>query len=298
MGRGSGDWLFRRPGSRYRVSGRGGRQISRTLQLGQSPGGVVHLRHCQAEPVPQEPEPFGAGPGDRPLQLPPVDGISRGGGGARHGCRARCGRAAWVFIIWCIWCGMIPVHCERQGWDGDHRRCPCEDSVHCIAFLGRQYSRNCRMLMPELIWHGIISCPLSSVRFQNSFAPANAEFCTRGRYGQKRYRPGDLSECGHDSTAAVHSWKCAAGIKRMRDFAVPSVSPLGGRGRIERCGNTPGERAITRFAAQTRSRPPVNLQRPRTAGTKRDGTGPMSCAPKLVPPGSRPASNGYRSVRW
>ena len=27
--------------------------------------------------------------------------------------------------------------------------------------------------------------------------------------------------------------------------------------RIESCGKTPGERAITRFAAQTRSRPPV-----------------------------------------
>ena len=187
MGRGSGDWLFRRPGSRYRVSGRGGRQISRTLQLGQSPGGVVHLRHCQAEPVPQEPEPFGAGPGDRPLQLPPVDGISRAGGGARRGCRTRCGRAAWVFITWC---GMIPVHCERQGRDGDHRRCPCEDSVHCIAFLERQYSRNCRMLMPELIWHGTISCPLSSVHFRKSFVPANQSSARRRRYGQKRHRPG------------------------------------------------------------------------------------------------------------
>jgi len=186
VGRGSSDWLIRRPGSRRRVSGRGGRQISRALQLGQSPGGVVHLRHRQAEPVPQEPEPFGAGPGDRPLQLPPVDGM--GGGGARRGCRTRCGRAAWVFIIWC---GMIPVHCERQCGDRHHRRCPCEDSVHCIAFLERQYSRNCRMLMPELIWHGTISCPLSSVRFQNSFAPANAEFCSA-----RALRPETLSARG------------------------------------------------------------------------------------------------------
>jgi len=239
VGRGSSDWLIRRPGSRYRVSGRGGRQVSRALQLGQSPGGVVHLCHRQAEPVPQEPEPFGAGPGDRPLQLPPVDGISRAGGGARRGCRARCGRAAWVFVIWC---GMTPVHCERQDRDGRHRRCPGEDSVHCVAFLERQYSRNCRMLMPELIWHGTICCPLSSARFRNSFAPANAEFCTARALRPETPSARDLSECGHDSTAAVHSGKCAAGIKRMRDFAVPSVSPLGRRGRIERCGKTPGER--------------------------------------------------------
>ena len=216
MGRGSSDWLIRRPGSRRRVSGRGGRQISRALQLGQSPGGVVHLRHRQAEPVPQEPEPFGAGPGDRPLQLPPVDGM--GGGGARRGCRTRCGRAAWVFIIWC---GMIPVHCERQCGDRHHRRCPCEDSVHCIAFLERQYSRNCRMLMPELIWHGTICCPLSSARFRNSFAPANAEFCTANALRPETPSARDYRNAGHDSTTAVHSGKCAAGIKRMRGFRRP-----------------------------------------------------------------------------
>ena len=227
MGRGSSDWLIRRPGSRRRVSGRGGRQISRALQLGQSPGGVVHLRHRQAEPVPQEPEPFGTGPGDRPLQLPPVDGIRRAGGEARRGCRTRCGRAAGVFIIWC---GMVPVHCERQRRDRHHRRCPCEDSVHCIAFLERQYSRNCRMLMPELIWHGIISCPLLSSASGIPSHRRTHSSARRRRYGQKRHRPGDLSECGHDNTAAVHSGKCAAGIKRMRDFAVPSVSPLGRRG--------------------------------------------------------------------
>ena len=185
MGRGSRDWLVRRPGSRYHVGGRGGRQISRALQLGQSPGGVVHLRHRQAEPVPQEPEPFGAGPGDRPLQLPPVDGM--GGGGARRGCRTRCGRTARVFIIWC---GMIPVRCERQGRNGHHRRCPCEDSVHCIAFLERRYSRNCRMLMPELIWHGTISCPPSSVRFRNFSRLRTQSSARRRRYGQKRHRPG------------------------------------------------------------------------------------------------------------
>ena len=113
--------------------------------------------------------------------------------------------------------------------------------------------------MPELIWHGTICCPLSSARFRNSFAPANAEFCTARALRPETPSARDLSECVHGSTAAVHSGKCAAGIKSMRDFAVPSVSPLGRRGRIERCGKTPGERAITRFAAQTRSRPPVNV---------------------------------------
>ena len=193
MGRGSRDWLVRRPGSRYHVGGRGGRQISRALQLGQSPGGVVHLCHRQAEPVPQEPEPFGAGPGNRPLQLPPVDGISRARGGARCGCRTRCGRTARVFIIWC---GMIPVRYERQGRNGHHRRCPCEDSVHCIAFLERQYSRNCRMLMPELIWHGIISCPLLSSASGIPSHRRTQSSARRMRYGQKRHRPGTIGMRG------------------------------------------------------------------------------------------------------
>src|SRR6185437_14893137 len=68
-----------------------------------------HLRYRQAEPVPQAAEPFAAGPGDRLLQLPPVDEISRaGGGGAGHGCRIRCGQAVWALLIWR---GTIPGHC-------------------------------------------------------------------------------------------------------------------------------------------------------------------------------------------
>jgi len=77
------------------------------LQLYRAPGGVVHLRYGQAEPVPQAPQPFAAGPGDRLLQLPPGDEISRAGGGARYGCHVWCGQAAWVFMIW--W-GRVPVH--------------------------------------------------------------------------------------------------------------------------------------------------------------------------------------------
>jgi hypothetical protein len=79
-------------------------------RIGYSLGGVVHLGYGQAEPVPQEPEPFAAGPGDRLLQLPPVDEISRAGGGAHCGRHVRSGRAAWVFIIWCgmpVYCGLL-----------------------------------------------------------------------------------------------------------------------------------------------------------------------------------------------
>src|SRR6266568_3368385 len=85
------------------------------LQLDRPPGGVVHLRYGQAEPVPQAAEPFAAGPGDRLLQLPPADEISRAGDGARHGCPIRCGQAAWVFMIWCR---KIPVHrgLPRVAW--------------------------------------------------------------------------------------------------------------------------------------------------------------------------------------
>lgn len=81
------------------------------LQLDGPPGGIVHLRYRQAEPVPQAPEPFAAGPGDRLFQLPPVDGFGRAGGGAGHGCRTRRGQVAWVLLI----CGRIPGHCVLLG---------------------------------------------------------------------------------------------------------------------------------------------------------------------------------------
>src|SRR5580700_5354573 len=70
----------------------------RCLQLDHPPGGVVHLRYGQAEPVPKAAEPFAAGPGDRLLQLPPMDEIIRAGGPALP---TWCGRAAWVFMICC-----------------------------------------------------------------------------------------------------------------------------------------------------------------------------------------------------
>jgi hypothetical protein len=82
------------------------------LQLDYSPGGVVHLGYGQAEPVPQAAEPFAAGPGDRLLQLPPVDEISRAGGGARRGCPVRCGPAGWVLLVWC---GRMRGHCGLLG---------------------------------------------------------------------------------------------------------------------------------------------------------------------------------------
>src|SRR6266566_4830838 len=89
----------------------------RCLQLDHPPGGVVHLRYGQAEPVPQAAEPFAAGPGDRLLQLPPADETSRAGDGAGHGCPIRCGQAAWVFMIWCR---KILVHrgLPRVAWPG------------------------------------------------------------------------------------------------------------------------------------------------------------------------------------
>ena len=69
------------------------------LQFDHPPGGVVHLCHGQAEPVPQALESFAAGPGDQLLQLPPVGEVSRTGGGARHGCGIGCGQVAWALLI-------------------------------------------------------------------------------------------------------------------------------------------------------------------------------------------------------
>src|SRR5205814_5542784 len=71
------------------------------LHLDDPPGGVVHLRYRQPEPVPQALEPFAAGPGDRLLQLPPVEEVSRAGGGARRGRDVEWGRAAWAPMLWC-----------------------------------------------------------------------------------------------------------------------------------------------------------------------------------------------------
>src|SRR6516162_7067496 len=84
------------------------------LHLDHPPGGAVHLRHRQAEPVPQAPEPFAAGPGDRLLQLPLVDAIRRAAGGARRGAAdlradlrlVQCGQAVGALI----WCRMIAGH--------------------------------------------------------------------------------------------------------------------------------------------------------------------------------------------
>jgi hypothetical protein len=78
------------------------------LQLDHPPGRVVHLRYGQAEPVPKAPEPFAAGPGDRLLQLAPVDEVWRARGGAGHGWRRWCGLAVRAFVI-CWWLPLVIV---------------------------------------------------------------------------------------------------------------------------------------------------------------------------------------------
>ena len=126
------------------------------LQLDHSPGGAVHLRHRQTEPVPQAPEPFAARPRDRLLQLPPTDKVSRAGGGARHGCRIRCGRAARVFIIWCR---RLSVHCGLLGgWAGLRRAaCLVAEAVELSGAEDRGWlhCRGRRRCSPRTIGHKI-----------------------------------------------------------------------------------------------------------------------------------------------
>jgi hypothetical protein len=78
------------------------------LQLDRSPGGVVHLRYRQAEPVPQAPEPFAAGPGKPTFPAAAGGRAQQSRGGAGRGGHIRHGRAAWALMIWCR---MIPAHC-------------------------------------------------------------------------------------------------------------------------------------------------------------------------------------------
>ena len=107
-GLGSGDWLIGRPGPRYRISVWGGRRRSR------APAARPFAGWRSSSPL----QSGGAGTTGtgavrgrtrRPTSpLPPMDGISRAGGGARRGCRTRCGQVAWALMIWC---GTIPAHC-------------------------------------------------------------------------------------------------------------------------------------------------------------------------------------------
>jgi hypothetical protein len=69
------------------------------LQLDYPSRRVVHLRYCQAEPVPKASQPFTAGPGDRLLQLPPVDEVGWVRGAPRHPGRGWSGPLAWGWAI-------------------------------------------------------------------------------------------------------------------------------------------------------------------------------------------------------
>ena len=123
-GLGSSDWLIRLPGPGTAsvagvVVGDPGR-----LQLDHSPGGVVHLRYRQAEPVPQAPEPFAAGPGDRLLQLLPVRrsagpgaglAMAVSGAGRPPGCSSGMGRFRGIVVSLVAWPGFAgPSGCCRK----------------------------------------------------------------------------------------------------------------------------------------------------------------------------------------
>jgi hypothetical protein len=108
------------------------------LKLEYSPGGVVHIRVRQAEPVPQAPEPFAAGPGDRLFQLPSLDEIGRAVDGAGRGRGIRYRQAAWALIIWREG---IPGHCGLLGDLAGLRRvaCWCAIIVNSDRLVRRRY---------------------------------------------------------------------------------------------------------------------------------------------------------------
>jgi hypothetical protein len=78
------------------------------LQLDHAPGGVVHLRDCQAEPVPQKPQPFAAGPAAHLLQAPHLKLISDA---VRWACRVRCFLREPLNRLFVIWYRMVLPHC-------------------------------------------------------------------------------------------------------------------------------------------------------------------------------------------
>jgi hypothetical protein len=98
VGRGSGDWLIRRPGPRYRVSGRGGRQISR------APAARPFAGWQTSSPLPSG-EAGTTGTGAvrgrtrRPTSSAAAGGRDQPSRGPRRGCRTRCARVAWALVI-------------------------------------------------------------------------------------------------------------------------------------------------------------------------------------------------------
>lgn len=78
------------------------------LQLDHPPGGVVHLRYRQAEPVPQKPQPLTAGPAAHPLQAPHLKLISEA---VRWACRGRRFLCEPLNRLFVIWYRMVLVHC-------------------------------------------------------------------------------------------------------------------------------------------------------------------------------------------
>jgi hypothetical protein len=87
-----------RPGSPGWAWGRRWWSRQAGLQLDQAAGGVVHLLHGQAEPVPGHPQPLVAGPAAGLLHTPQLEVLGWAWGGGRGGLTAGAG-LAWCRVV-------------------------------------------------------------------------------------------------------------------------------------------------------------------------------------------------------
>src|SRR5579862_392931 len=142
----------------------------------------------EAEPVPQPPEPFAAGPGDRLLQLPLLDAPGGARAGARRGNCIRRGQAVWVLMIWGR---LILGHCGLLVRPGRRRMPPGQGARVAGSSVGSGRGDHhaepptrsptespTRICTPPRLGHGAVSSGRVTVRCEATTWAAMARRCS------------------------------------------------------------------------------------------------------------------------